>query len=419
MNVPDNTTPGIAPDQKAAYRVAFVNTHPIQYFAPFYAYLTSNGVDVTALYLSDFSVRGGRDKGFGTDIKWDIDLLAGYTPQFMGKAASSRRINGFLSMVAPQLWPAITRGRFDAIVIHGHNLAAHHVALAAARASRTPVFSRADTHLGLARPTWRELVRAPLLRQWYKAFDGFLAIGTGNARYYKAMGVPADKIFTMPYTVDNHRFMRVADEGRAQEVRAATRARLGLTSDSPAILFAAKFDERKRPHDLVEAFAKLQREGVDAQLVLVGSGVLEPRLREMVASNGLLNVTFPGFVNQRELPKVYAACDVFVLPSQNEPWGLAINEAMCAGLPIVLSEEIGCAEDLVANGINGATFTASNVPQLADALRKLVTDADYRQRAGEASRERISRWSYRECADGLRTAIDAAKRQRAGGHGTR
>jgi glycosyltransferase involved in cell wall biosynthesis len=393
------------------WRVAFINTHPIQYFAPLYAYLTSEAnLDATALYLSDFSLRGGHDKGFGQPVTWDIDLLAGYTPTFVGKRASRRRLGGYFSMVAPELWGAITKGRFDALVIHGHNLAAHQVALAAALASSTPVFQRSETHLALHRPRWKDAVRRPLISAWYKAFDGFLAIGSANARYYKSMGAPPERIYSVPYVVDNNRFMAAAKQDSAG--RAATRVRLGLSGTAPAVLSAAKFDKRKRPDDLIAAFDLLQQEGVDAQLVMVGSGGMEQQLKDIVASRGIRNVSFPGFVNQSELPSVYAACDVFVLPSDNEPWGLAINEAMCAGLPIVLSEEIGCAEDLVRSGVNGATFPAGNVLALTAALRPLLTNAAHRADSGAASLDRIRSWSYKECGQGLRAAIGAAQARR-------
>jgi glycosyltransferase involved in cell wall biosynthesis len=394
------------------YRIAFVNTHPIQYFAPLYSYLTNKAnFDVTALYLSDFSIRGGHDRGFGRSITWDIDLLAGYTPSFMGKAAERRRIGGFFSMVAPELWSAITLGRFDALIIHGHNLAAHHVALAAALASGTPVFARAETHLGLNRAAWRQSLRTPLLKAWYKAFDGFLAIGSGNARYFAAMGVPKEKIFSMPYTVDNDRFIAAASAAKTAEAREMTRRRLGVEGNDPVILYAAKFDRRKHPHDLISAFSRLQSLGVPGQLVMAGSGTMERELRMMVTELGVTKVVFPGFLNQSELPDVYAASDVFVLPSDNEPWGLAVNEAMCAGLPIVLSEEIGCAEDLVVDGVNGAKFSAGDVDGLASALRPLLDDADYRSAAGRASLNRIMTWGYRECADGLRAAVDKCQNQ--------
>ncbi len=396
----------------APLRVAFVNTHPIQYFAPLYAHMTRNGIEITALYLSDFSLRGGHDKGFGQSVRWDIDLLEGYRSEFMGAAAKRREIGGFFSMVAPELWSAIRRGAFDAVVIHGHSLAAHHVALAAARSSGTPVLARGETHLRLARANWRNAVRTPLLRTWYRAFDGFLAIGSANARYYAAMGVPEDRIFPMPYTVDNARFIAACDNARNPDNRAATRQRLGITGPEPAILYAAKFDPRKRPGDLLDAFSVLQREGVEAHLVLVGSGALEADLSSRVTAKRIRNVSFPGFVNQSGLPAVYAASDVFVLPSENEPWGLAVNEAMCAGLPIVLSEEIGCAEDLVRNGVNGATFRAGDVIGLAEALRPFLVDAPHAAAAGEASRARIASWSYAECTNGLRQAVESIRQRR-------
>ncbi len=404
-------TPPGRTETTAAYRVAFVNTHPIQYFAPLYAYLTRTGrFDLTALYLSDFSLRGGHDRGFGRAVTWDVDLLSGYTPKFMGKAASRRRIGGFFSMVGLELWGAIRTGRFDAVVINGHNLAAHHVALAAARSAGVPVFTRGETHPRLKRSRWREALRNRPLKSWYSLFDGCLAIGTANARYYYLMGVPTDRVVVMPYAVDNERY--VASARQTAEQRAATRARIGIKSVAPAILYAAKFDRRKRPDDLVRAYALLRKEGVAAELVMVGSGALESDLKALVAELDLDGVTFPGFVNQAELPRLYSACDVFALPSENEPWGLAVNEAMCAGLPIVLSEEIGCVEDLVTPGVNGATFDAGDVEGLAAALKPLLVDTGYRARAARASLERIERWSYRECATALETAIARARLRR-------
>src|SRR5439155_18234313 len=91
-------------------------------------------------------------------------------------------------------------------------------------------------------------------------------------------------------------------------------------------------------------------------VVMAGSGEIEAELRGFCAEHELNNVTFTGFVNQSELPALYAAADVFVLPSgADEHWGLAVNEAMCAGLPVVVSREVGCVPDLVRDGVNGFT----------------------------------------------------------------
>src|SRR5579863_6352240 len=86
-------------------RIAVLNSHPIQYFAPLYAYLNATpDLEVTTLYLSDFSIRGGRDAGFAQNVKWDLDLLAGYPSVFLGERAHMRAPRGFWSLIAPQVW---------------------------------------------------------------------------------------------------------------------------------------------------------------------------------------------------------------------------------------------------------------------------------------------------------------------------
>jgi glycosyltransferase involved in cell wall biosynthesis len=138
---------------------------------------------------------------------------------------------------------------------------------------------------------------------------------------------------------------------------------------------------------------------------MVGSGEMAAELVDLAGQLELDNVHFHGFANQSILPRIYGAADVFVLPSENEPWGLAVNEAMCAGLPIVASAEIGCAPDLIRTGVNGQTFAGGDVEALADALYPILADGEIRRRMGAASREIISRWSYAECAAGLQAAL--------------
>lgn len=386
------------------FRVAFVNTHPIQYFAPLYAHLNRTGeFAVTALYLSDFSVRGSLDHGFGQTVKWDIDLLSGYETRFIKGAELRNEPAGFFSIIAPWIWREVNRGGFDALVVHGHTPAATLIAVAAARWAGLPVFGRGETHLGLSRGSLRRLVRKPLMRVFYRCLSGVLAIGSANAEFYRAMGVPEDHIFSMPYTVDNVRFTegsRLSDIQRKQ-----LRAELGVADENPIVLYAGKLQARKHPDDLLRAAARLRDRGVRFDVVIVGSGEMAAELFDLTRRLGLGNVHFRGFANQRVLPQIYGASDVFVLPSENEPWGLAVNEAMCSGLPIVASAEIGCAADLIRPGVNGQTFGTGDVEGLASALHPILADAETRRRMGAASSDIISRWSYAECASGLRTAL--------------
>jgi glycosyltransferase involved in cell wall biosynthesis len=128
-------------------------------------------------------------------------------------------------------------------------------------------------------------------------------------------------------------------------------------------------------------------------------------LRSFCAKYGLDNVVFTGFKNQSELPALYGSSDIFVLPSEHEPWGLAVNEAMCAGLPVVVSREVGCVVDLVQDGVNGYTPAAGDVDGLAFALQRLIADRNLRQRQGQASLKRVEQWAYRQCLAGLRSAL--------------
>src|SRR5262249_39282768 len=148
-----------------------------------------------------------------------------------------------------------------------------------------------------------------------------------------------------------------------------------------------KFTRRKRPGDLLAAARRL-RETADIPftVVMVGSGELEPELRVYCEQHRLDNVIFTGFVNQADLPALYSASDIFVLPSQDEPWGLAVNEAMCAGLPIIVSRDVGCAVDLVKDDVNGFTPAAGDIEGLTGALQALIASPELRRRLADAGR---------------------------------
>jgi glycosyltransferase involved in cell wall biosynthesis len=388
-------------------RIAVLNSHPIQYFAPLYAYLnTAPDLEVTALYLSDFSIRGGRDVGFGQKVKWDLDLLAGYRSIFLGERAHVRVPQGFWSLIAPQVWKELRSGRYDVLWLHGHNYAANLLALLAAKTAGLIVMMRGETQLRLPRHGIKRGLRFPAMCTLYGLCDRLLAIGSANAAFYRAMGVPDRKIFLVPYCVDNDRFMKAAS--LSDEQRKEIRNRYKIPIDRPSVLYAAKLTPRKRPQDLLEGARRLKKESDRPfTLVMTGSGELEGALRKFCAEHALDHVVFTGFVNQSELPALYAASDVFVLPAEHEPWGLAVNEAMCACLPVVVSREVGCVPDLVQDGINGYTPAAGDIDGLVRALRRLIEDEALRRRQGRASLARISQWNYGNCLKGIRSALES------------
>jgi glycosyltransferase involved in cell wall biosynthesis len=384
-------------------RIAVLNTHPIQYFAPLYRYLNQQeGIAVEAIYFSDCSLKGALDAGFGVDVRWDVDLTSGYTHHFVGGAEGHRTPGGFWSVYSPKVWKHIDKSRYDAIWVHGHGYAGFLIAMLAARLKGIPILMRGETHLGLPMPKWRKALRTLLMKPLYSQCARLLAISSRNKAFYRSLGVPESKIFMAPYAVDNERFMAAAENARSE--RLAIRERLGIDPDVPLILYASKFQRRKCPDDLVAAVGKLAERGVNAHLLMIGSGEMDAELRAQVATLGLSNVTFGGFANQNALPGFYGASDVFVLPSEIEPFGLIVNEVMCAGLPVVTTDALGCAPDLVKHGETGLLYRARDVAALADALQEIVSNPERGRAMGQAGKALISRWSFREVYEGLMAA---------------
>lgn len=389
------------------YRLAVLNSHVIQYFAPLYRRLAREpDIDLTVYYCSRQGLDAYQDAGFGGQkVQWDVPLLDGYRSVFLGNLRGGVGVEGFWSLVNPGIIGELRRGRYDALWVHGHNHATYLLAYAAARALGIPIFTRGETHLLLQRSPLRRALRGPLMRWFYAQCDACLAIGSRNAEFYRQHGVPARKIFQVPYTVDNAHFMGQADAARAQAP--TLRAEIGLREGLKVLLYASKFTRRKHPMDLLRAKAILQEQGVECAVLMIGAGEEDQALRQYCQGQGLRDVHFLGFRNQSELPRYYALADIFVLPSENEPWGLIINEVMCAGVAVVASEEIGAVADLVRPGENGLLFPACDVEALTDALRGLLRDPDLCRRMGRRSRDVIAGWSYEQCVAGIRAALQA------------
>lgn len=388
------------------YRLAVVNTHPIQYFAPLYRRIAeSSEIDITVYYCSRQSVTAHAvDEGFGRPVVWDVPLLHGYRHGFLanlwGEIGAER---GFFGLINPGIVLELFRGRYDALWVHGHYPFTHLLAILAAKLAGVRVFMRSETHLVLQRSGLKRVLRGPLMKLLYRMCDACLYIGSRNRDFYRHHGVPEEKLFFVPYTVDNEFFASLVAASAPE--RSRLKAELGIAAGVPVILFASKLIPRKRAGDLLAAYARLRAQGIDAALVIIGSGSEYAQLKEDARSSGIPAVHFLGFVNQSELPRYFSMADVFVLPSADEPWGLIINEAMCSGLPIVTTREVGASADLVRPGETGFVYEAGDIDTLEQCLTRLVRSPELRVRLGANGRTFMNGWSYAECITGIREAL--------------
>jgi glycosyltransferase involved in cell wall biosynthesis len=386
-------------------KLAILNTHPIQYFAPLYRRLAQEpDIDLTVYFCSRQGAEEYADPGFGERIKWDRSLLEGYQHKFLKNWRADDQVSGFWSLINLDIVSELRQHRYDALIVNGHNHATYLLAMIAAKTLGTAVMMRCETHLGLQRSTFKRFVRKPLMSFLYnRVCDLCLPIGTLNKEFYLFHGVDRNRMFTVPYAVDNEYFTSAARQYAKPELR----EELGVPQDKPIILFASKLLSRKRPMDLLLAFHRLHEQGVNAVLLFVGSGERELELKNYVREHQLSDVHFLGFRNQSELPKFYSMADVFVFPSENEPWGLVLNEVMCAGLPIVASREIGAVPDLVHHGVNGFTYNAGDIDQLSSALNQLLEAPEKRKLMAKESRTIIGQWNYEYCVSGIVQALAA------------
>ena len=388
------------------YKLAIVNTHPFQYSAPLYRRLAADPrIDLTVYFLSRQGADAYLDDQFGAKVEWDVPLLEGFSHRFIPNVRTPDRVESFLRPFNPGIVSELWRNRYDAVWVNGHNYLSLLLTIAAARLFGMAVLTRGETHLRLRQSPLKARLRRPVMGFMYNVMcTAHLALGRMNREFLLAMGVPEERVFVSPYTVDNDYFCRLADESAGREVE--LRRKYELPEDVPLILFASKFMRRKRPDDLLEAYRRMRERGTRAALVFVGSGEMEAELEEAVREREIPDVHFLGFRNQSELPGLYALTDVFVLPSHDEPWGLIINEVMCAGLPVVATDEIGAVADLVEDGRNGFTFAAGDVPALSRHLERLAGDAALRERMAEESRRAIAQWSYDASIEGVVAALD-------------
>jgi glycosyltransferase involved in cell wall biosynthesis len=329
--------------------------------------------------------------------------LDGYRYEFLSNLGSNRPA-GFFSLCNPSaLW---RMSGFDAVLVRGYSHLTNWLALTGAQLTGAAAFMHVETPAFARRPGWRQLVKAAALGPLLRSLDGCLAIGEQNRMFYEGYGVASERISIAPYAVDNGFFGAAAS--RLGPRRDELRRTLGIGHDEVVALFVGKLMRRKHPELLIEALRWLATSrGPPVRGMLVGTGSEEPELRALAQRLGVQpQVTFAGFVNQSELPRYYAAADVFVLPAEGEYWGLVANEAMNFGLPLILGPGVAAADDLLKDGQNGYRLRSIDATVLAAHLATLGKDPALRARMGASSRAIIGGWGIEQTATAIAKAVE-------------
>jgi glycosyltransferase involved in cell wall biosynthesis len=393
-------------------RLAVVATHPIQYYAPWFRWMTSHAsFELRVFYLWNPATGSGYDPGFGHKVEWDLPLLDGYEHEFVPNTCREPGTSRFFGLRNPDLLRRLQQWQPDAALLLGYRYASLlRLITIGTRTRGFPLLVKGDSHRIAEHDTknpsvkaLKERARHEGIRAIFRWLSAGLYVGTANREYFLKHGVPAERLFFSPHAVENERF--TADLDTVGSEARAWRASLGIPSEHLLVLFAGKFEPKKRPLDLLDAFRRAAIP--QSSLLFAGAGDLEDELRRR--SREVPNIFFAPFQNQTQMPRTYAACDLFVLPSYGpeETWGLAINEAFCLARPVIVSKQVGCASDLVQDKGSGWIFPAGDVEALAQTLREALNDRDRLRRYGERGREIIRSYTYQEATQGLEQALRA------------
>lgn len=285
-------------------KLAIITSHPIQYYAPWFRDLAgATDFSIKVFYLWDFGVTEQVDVDFQQPIQWDIPLLTGYDYEFVPNVSSNPGTHHFRGLQNPTLLQRVSTYEPDAVLLLNYNYASLYHFLSRWDRRQAPLLFRGDSHRLLPRTGVKEWARRKLISLIYRCFSAVLYVGKANYGYFRYHGVPPQQLFFAPHAVDNDRFFAQAKEATHQAI--VWRQKLGIPKDHSVVLFAGKFEAKKRPLDLLQAF--LQADLPQVSLLLVGAGSLESELRSQAA--GHPHIRFAPFQNQTLMPRTYTTAD--------------------------------------------------------------------------------------------------------------
>lgn len=341
-------------------RIAFVVTHPIQYYSPIFKRLTENNDSIIRVFYTwGVDSINKYDPDFKTTIEWNVPLLDGYDYFFCNNIAQDKGSHHFHGIDAIDLHENLLQFNPDIVCLFGWNYKSH-LKLILNNKNKYIICLFGDSHLLDRKNKIYEFFRRIYVKYVFSKINYFFYVGKNNYEYYKYFGVRNNQLYYVNHSIDDYRF----STERKEEVEILRKEYNILESDK-VILYVGKLEYKKGIDLLINVVKEINE--VSYKLIIVGDG----QLKEVVQNNLGDNIIYVGLVNQSEMPLYYKLADVLVLPSRGpgETWGLVINEAMVNGLAIIASDKVGSAIDLV-NG-NGYIFRIDKIYELKEVLIKV------------------------------------------------
>lgn len=326
---------------------------------------------------------------------WGKDAEIGELPVLLDQKVPRWRR---LGRVAKLMW-SILRGRYTVAHLAGWGHWVIRLAILCCKLRGVPFSVESDTQLNSDLTGWREWLK----RQIYPIMLSWPAVvipgGTRQANLFRYYGVREEKIEISQMSVDTNHIRAIQTPPREQ-----FRIEHGIPDQRVVALFVGRLVKQKGIDVLLKAFEDAIARNDRLDLVVIGDGPQHSVLKE-AERNFAGRLRYIGRQAQRDVVAWMRACDFLVLPSNREPWGLVVNEALTCGLPVVVSCACGCADDLVQNESTGITVPTGDSQALADAMTELAIQDARRAAMSKEAQRVIEPWVIERQAETIRSAL--------------
>ncbi|OGT36272.1 MAG: hypothetical protein A3F11_04935 [Gammaproteobacteria bacterium RIFCSPHIGHO2_12_FULL_37_14] len=279
-------------------------------------------------------------------------------------------------------------GQYNLIHVAGWSEIFCFISILFAKICHIPIVIETDTPHPPSIRWWKQAVKRLIYPAIFRMVDIFMPGGTRQSEYLEYYGVPSKKIVPAQMTVDVT-YMQKCLTGYSIADRKNTRQQYRIPDDHIVFMYAGRLVSYKGIFDLIDAFKKLSQDNVT--LLIAGDGELRQKIEEIV--NHDKKIRYTGRLQDDALFKAYFASDVFVLPSHFEPWGLVVNEAMAMEKPVIVTDRVGCVDDLVEDGETGFVVKAGHPENLQTAMEWLIKNPKAVATMGKKAAQKISTWT--------------------------
>ena len=343
--------------------IAIFTTHPIQYQAPLFKYLSQKkNIDLNIFFASDQGINKNKvDTGFTKKFAWNVNLLNGYKYKFIGD--DEVKVNSFF-LRSKKIKKIISSSNFQVIIIFGWNNIFFLQVILWSLFYRKSLILRSESSILEKNILIKKILKKFILFFFFKIFKKILYIGKNNLDFYLKYGVPRSKLIYTPYCVDNDFFSK-------KNTRIVNKLKKKYNcKDKIIYLFSGKFIQRKNPLAILRVINKINLliKKNNNFFIFIGDGSEKEKCLEYSKKNNINNVFFLGFVNQKQIVNYYHLADFLIVPSKFETWGLVVNEAMAASTGCIVTSSVGCAKDLVKEGYNGFIYKTEDIEELVQII---------------------------------------------------